>query len=47
MGEKTGILTVDKIQNRVYVIRGQQVMLDTNLAKIFGYEVKRLNQQVK
>ena len=27
MGEKTGALTVDKIQNRVYVIRGQQVML--------------------
>lgn len=47
MGEKTGILTVDKIQNRVYVIRGQQVMLDTDLAEIYGYEVKRLNQQVK
>ena len=47
MGEKTGILTVDKLQNRVYVIRGQQVMLDTDLAEIYGYEVKRLNQQVK
>ena len=47
MGEKTGILTVDKIQNRVYVIRGQQVMLDYDLAEIYGYEVKRLNEQVK
>ncbi len=47
MGEKTEILTVDKLQNRVYVIRGQQVMLDTDLAEIYGYEVKRLNQQVK
>lgn len=47
MGEKTGVLTVDKIQNRVYLIRGQQVMLDTDLAMIYGYEVKRLNQQVK
>jgi len=47
MGEKTGILTVDKIQNRVYVIRGQQVMLDCDIAEIYGYEVKRLNEQVK
>ena len=47
MGETTGRLTVDKIQNRVYVIRGQQVMLDCDLAEIYGYEVKRLNQQVK
>ncbi|MBR6537691.1 MAG: ORF6N domain-containing protein [Lachnospiraceae bacterium] len=47
MGEKTEVLTVDKLQNRVYVIRGQQVMLDTDLAEIYGYEVKRLNQQVK
>ena len=47
MGEKTGILTVDKIQNRVYVIRGQQVMLDYDLAEIYGYEVKNLNRQVK
>lgn len=47
MGEKTEVLTVDKLQNRVYVIRGQQVMLDTDLAEIYGYEVKRLNEQVK
>ena len=47
MGEKTEILTVDKLRNRVYVIRGRQVMLDTDLAMIYGYEVKRLNQQVK
>lgn len=47
MGEKTEVLTVDKIQNRVHVIRGQQVMLDYDLAEIYGYEVKALNQQVK
>lgn len=29
------------------MIRGQQVMLDTDLADIYGYEVKRLNEQVK
>lgn len=47
MGENTELMTVDNIQKRVYFIRGQQVMLDTDLAKIYGYEVKRLNQQVK
>lgn len=41
------IASVDNISNRVYVIRGQQVMLDSDLAELYGYEVKKLNQQVK
>lgn len=47
MKEDTELMTVDNIRNRVYYIRGQQVMLDSDLAEIYGYEVKRLNQQVK
>ena len=47
MVENTELMTVDNICNRVYVIRGQQVMLDYDLAEIYGYEVKRLNEQVK
>ena len=47
MEKKTELMTVDNIRNRVYVIRGQQVMLDYDLAEIYGYEVKRLNEQVK
>ena len=47
MGEKIELMTVDNIRNRVYIIRGQQVMLDYDLAEIYGYEVKALNQQVK
>jgi len=47
MQESTMLMTTDNICNRVYVIRGQQVMLDYDLAKIYGYEVKRLNEQVK
>ncbi len=47
MGEETRLMTVDNICNRVYVIRGQQVMLDYDLAELYGYEVKALNQQVK
>ena len=40
-------IKVDNIYNRVYIIRGQQVMLDYDIAEIYGYEVKRLNEQVK
>lgn len=40
-------ITVDNIYNRVYIIRGQQVMIDYDLAELYGYEVKTLNQQVK
>ena len=47
MGESTELMTVDNICNRVYIIRRQQVMLDYDLAEIYGYEVKRLNEQVK
>ena len=47
MENTTELMTVDNICNRVYVIRGQQVMLDYDLAEIYGYEVKRLNEQVK
>ena len=47
MTENTELMTVDNIWKRVYVIRGQQVMLDYDLAEIYGYEVKRLNEQVK
>ncbi len=49
--KKTGIVPVDihetNIESLVYIIRGQQVMIDSDLAMIYGYEVKALNQQVK
>ena len=47
MAESTELMTLDNVCNRVYIIRGQQVMLDYDLAEIYGYEVKNLNQQVK
>ena len=47
MAKNTGLVTLDNICNRVYSIRGQQVMLDDDLAELYGYEVKALNQQVK
>lgn len=47
MGDTTELLTVESIRNCVYTIRGQQVMLDSDLAHIYGYELKAMNQQVK
>ena len=47
MEETKELITTDDICSKVYIIRGQQVMLDKDLAEIYGYEVKKLNQQVK
>ena len=47
MNENNQVIPLDSIQNRIYTIRGLQVMLDRDLA--FFYEVKaiRLREQVK
>ena len=36
-----------KIENIIYEIRGKQVMLDSDIARLFGYETKNLNRQVQ
>jgi len=36
-----------KILNRIYVVREQKVMLDTDLAEMYKVEPKRLKEQVK
>ena len=38
---------ITKIQNVIYEIRGYQVMLDADLAKIYQVETRRLNEAVK
>jgi len=40
-------LQVENIENRILVIRNQQVMIDRDLALLYGVETKRLNEQVK
>lgn len=37
----------ENIQSRIYTIRGVQVMLDSDLAKLYGTETKQLNRAVK
>ena len=43
------IMIVDErsLKDKIYIIRGEQVMLDSDLAEIYGYETRYLNLQVK
>jgi hypothetical protein len=45
----TGIaaITQETIQNQIYTIRGKQVMMDRDLARMYSVETKALNQAVK
>lgn len=45
----TGKLTasVEQIESRIFIIRGQKVMLDADLAELYGVEIRALNQAVK
>ncbi len=38
---------IQSIQNRIYEIRGERVMLDFDLAELYEVETKVLNQAVK
>ncbi len=40
-------LTINEINNKIYTIRGIQVMLDSDLAKLYHVETKRLKEQVR
>ncbi len=41
------IITTDKLSTKIYTIRGVQVMLDRDLAELYGVQTKVLNQAVK
>lgn len=45
--ESASIQSLENIENLIHVIRGKQVMLDVDLARLYGVETKRLNEQVK
>ena len=41
------IVDEQSLRDKIYIIRGEQVMLDSDLAEIYGYETRYLNLQVK
>jgi hypothetical protein len=45
-GSKEISVPIEKITAKIYLIRGQKVMLDRDLAKLYGVETRALNQAV-
>ena len=45
--QKKTTLELQFIQNKIYLIRGHRVMIDRDLAEIYGVETRTLNQAVK
>jgi phage regulator Rha-like protein len=47
MTGKNTLVAVENIEAKILFIRGQKVMLDADLAELYGVEIKRLNEQVR
>ena len=47
MKEKSVIIPIERVEKTILLIRGQKVILDTDLAKLYGVTTNRLNEQVK
>jgi hypothetical protein len=44
---KTGLISIEKIEKAIYVIRGEKVMLDRDLAGLYQVQTKALIQAVR
>jgi hypothetical protein len=44
---KTALVMARKVDSKIFVLRGQRVILDTDLAELYGVQARHLNQQVK
>lgn len=44
---KVEIYNTENIKNLIYTIRGKQVMLDSDVAMLYHYPTKRINETVK
>ena len=40
-------VSIERVENAILLIRGEKVILDSDLAKLYGVTTKRLNEQVK
>jgi hypothetical protein len=41
------LIPIDRIQSRILILRGHKVIIDSDLAELYGVTTKRLNEQVK
>jgi len=47
MTDRQALVTAKNIESKILTLRGQKVMLDADLAELYGVETKRLNEQVR
>jgi hypothetical protein len=47
MSEQLPSLALEGITQRIFVVRGHKVLIDSDLAALYGVETRRLNEQVK
>src|SRR3972149_1103871 len=47
MTDKHSVIPMERIENRIYLLRGHKVMLSTDLAELYGVEPRVLVQAVK
>ncbi|MDA3819166.1 MAG: ORF6N domain-containing protein [Candidatus Delongbacteria bacterium] len=47
MAKSNQLIPISDLKNKIFTFRGLQVMIDRDLAELYGVEVKRLNEQVK
>ncbi len=47
VARKPSVFPTERIVSRIFLVRGQKVMLDADLAELYGVTTKRLNEQVK
>src|SRR5437764_3440757 len=47
MNESSAPSQLDNVESAIYLIRGQRVMLDSDLAEIYGTSTMRLNEQFR
>lgn len=47
MSKRKSLIQVGKIEQRIFLIRGEKVIIDADLAEFYGVTTKRLNEQVK
>lgn len=45
--QHSAIAVIEKVEDKIYVIRGQRVMLDNDLADVYAVETRRLKEQVR
>jgi hypothetical protein len=43
----SSLVVVDQVENKILFIRGEKVILDSDLAALYGVPTSRLNEQVK